>query len=111
MLNGELITQIKQIADDAAMKAEEYSGFLGSAKQVILDNFGQNGLYASYIVLAAIFLFVASKLAKITFSTIKYLIIPSLALAFVGSFFIPYSFAVLLPVTVTICSLFLLFKG
>ena len=111
MLNGETIAQVKQFADDAAIKAEEYSGVLSTAKQFILDTFGQNGLYASYIVLAAVILFVVSKLAKLTFSTIKYLVIPSLALALVGSIFIPYSFAALLPVTVTVCSLFLLFKG
>ena len=111
MLNGELLTQIKSFADDATVKADEYSGIIGSIQQLIVEHFGQNGLYASYIALAAIILFIVSKLAKLTFSTLKYLVIPSLVLAFAGSFFVPYSFISLLPVTVAICSLFLLFKG
>lgn len=111
MLNGDLLTQVKSLADDASLKAEEYSGVIGSVQQLIVEHFGQNGLYASYIALAAVILFVVSKLAKLTFSTVKYLVIPSLVLAFAGSFFIPYSFMALLPVTVTVCSLFLLFRG
>jgi hypothetical protein len=37
--------------------------------------------------------------------------VPALVLAFVGSMVLPYSFAMLLPVTVAGCSLVLLFKG
>jgi hypothetical protein len=111
MLSGELLTQIKSITDDAAAKADEYSGVIGSIQQLIVDNFGQNGLYAAYIALAAVVLFIVSKLAKLTFSTVKYLVLPALVLAFAGSFFVPYSFMALLPVTVTVCSLFLLFRG
>jgi hypothetical protein len=111
MLSGELLAQAKQVAQGAAQKAEEYSGVIGSIQSLIVQYFGQNGLYAAYILLASMILFVASKLARITFSTLKFLIIPSVALAFIGSLFVPYSFPALLPVTVTICSLFLLFKG
>lgn len=111
MSNGDLIAQAKQVAESAASKADEYSGVLGSVQNLIVEYFGQNGLYAAYIVAAAFILFVISKLAKLTFSTIKYLVVPAVALAFVGSFFVPYSFPALLPVTVTVCSLFLLFKG
>ena len=111
MLNGELLTQLKSLADEASVKADEYSGVIGSIQQLIVEHFGQNGLYAAYIALAALILFVVSKLAKLTFSTLKFLILPSLALAFAGSFFVPYSFLALLPVTVAVCSLFLLFRG
>ena len=111
MLNGETISQLKNLADEATVKADEYSGLIGSIQQFILEHFGQSGLYASYIALAAIILFIVSKLAKLTFSTLKYLVLPSLVLAFAGSFFVPYSFLALLPVTVSVCSLFLLFKG
>ncbi len=111
MLNGKLLTQLQSLADDASVKADEYSGVIGSIQQLIVEHFGQNGLYAAYIALAALILFVVSKLAKLTFSTLKFLILPSLALAFAGSFFVPYSFLALLPVTVAVCSLFLLFRG
>ena len=110
-MNGKLLTQLQSLADDASVKADEYSGVIGSIQQLIVEHFGQNGLYAAYIALAALILFVVSKLAKLTFSTLKFLILPSLALAFAGSFFVPYSFLALLPVTVAVCSLFLLFRG
>ncbi|UCD63637.1 MAG: hypothetical protein JSW34_12975 [Candidatus Zixiibacteriota bacterium] len=110
-MNGELLTQARNLANNAAKKADEYSGVIGSIQGVIVEHFGQNGLYAAYIFLAIFILFIFAKLAKITFSTVKWVVVPSVALAFVGSFFVPYSFVALLPVTVTFCSLFLLFKG
>ena len=107
----ELLSQAKQIADDAAVRAEEYSGLLGQARGYILDHFGQTGLYAAYITIAVLVIFVISRIAKLTFSAVKYLVIPAIALAFIASIFLPYSFAVTLPVSVTVCSLILLFKG
>jgi hypothetical protein len=111
MLTPELLAQVKQVADRATVKAEEYSGVIGSAKGYIIDHFGQNGLYAAYVASAVIILFLVSRLAKLTFSAVKFLVIPSLALAFLSSMFLPFSFAAALPVSVTVCSLFLLFKG
>jgi hypothetical protein len=111
MLDGKLVSQIQDISRQAGATAEQYSGVFGSAKGFILENFGQSGLIAAYIAVAALAVFLISRLAKITFSTLKYMIIPAAALAFVGSFFLPYSFFALLPVTVTASSLILLFKG
>ncbi len=107
----ELMNQVKTVVDDATVKADEYSGLLGTARQYILDNFGQTGLIATYIALAVLVLFVVSRVAKLTFSAIKYLVIPSIVLAFLASLVLPFSFAAALPVSVTVCSLFLLFKG
>ena len=111
MLTPDLLSQVKRFTDEATVRAEEYSGVLGSAKGYIIDHFGQNGLYAAYIAAAVIVLFLVSRLAKLTFSAVKYLIIPSLALAFLASLFLPFSFAAALPISVTVCSLFLLFRG
>jgi len=111
MTSAELICQAKEFAETASGKAEEYSGLFESIRAFILDNFGQNGLIASYIAVTAFVLFIVSRIAKITFSTIKYLVLPGVALAFAASFFVPYSFFALLPVTVTLSSLFLLFRG
>ncbi len=107
----EMLNQAQALADKASVKAEEYSGLLGSAREFIVENFGETGLIASYIALAVLVLFVVSRLAKLTFSAVKYLVIPALALAFLASLFLPYSFAAALPVSVTVCSLFLLFRG
>ena len=103
--------QVQQIVESATESADEYSGVIGSIKEMIVSNFGQNGLIAAYIALAALVLFIVSRLAKLTFSTVKYLVLPAVALAFIGTFVLPYSFVAMLPVTVTACSLVLLFKG
>ena len=111
MKSFDLLTQVSAIFDKASSQASEYSGVIGSIKGYIVEHFGTNGLYAAYLVLAIFVIIIVSRLARITFSTLKYLVVPSVALAFLASFFLPYSFAAMLPVTVTFCSLFLLFKG
>jgi|MudIll2142460700_1097286.scaffolds.fasta_scaffold950081_1 hypothetical protein len=84
---------------------------LAPVKQMILDQFGWPGLMATYIAVGVILLLVIWRIAKLTFATVKYLVVPALALAFVVSMVSPYSFAAALPVTVTVCSLILLAKG
>lgn len=108
---SELFSQVQLLADQASVKADEYSGVLGAARQYIVDHFGESGLLATYIALAVLVLFIVSKVAKLTLSAVKYLVIPAVALAFLASILSPYSFAAALPVSVTVCSLFLLFKG
>lgn len=107
----ELLNRVRDLSDQASARVEEYSGVIGSIKGFIMEHFGTNGLYAAYIILLVFALLVVSRLAKITFSTLKYLVVPAIALAFLISLFMPYSFAAMLPVTATFCSLFLLFKG
>jgi hypothetical protein len=106
-----LLSRAQDLADQASVKAEEYSGLFSSAREYILDTFGPNGLLAAYIIAAVLVLVIVSRLAKITFSTAKYLVVPAVALAFVATFFLPYSFLSMLPVTATASSLFFLFKG
>jgi hypothetical protein len=106
-----LASRFEGISAQAKVAADEYSGVLGSVKGQIVEHFGENGLIAAYIVLTVLILVLVSRLTKITFSAFKYLVIPALALAFVGSMMTSYTFAGLLPVTVTACSLLLLFKG
>ena len=110
-IDTNLLTKMQETLSEVTEKADEYTGFLGSIGEMIVQQFGQNGLIAAYIALAALVLLLASRLTKITFSTLKYLVVPAIAIAFVGSYFLPYSFIGLLPVTVTFCSLVLLFKG
>ncbi len=111
MTSSELLTQVSDLTDRASQKADEYAGVLGSTKELIVEHFGDNGLTAAYIALAVLVLFVVSKLVKLSISTMKYLVIPALALAALATFITPFSFFVALPVTVTACSLVLLFKG
>jgi len=111
MISSDLLSQVSNLAESASQKADEYSGVLGSARELILEHFGENGLIAAYIAIAVLALFLISKLVKLSVSALKYLVIPALALAALASFVTPFSFFVALPVTVTACSLVLLFKG
>ena len=107
----ELISQVKEVADRATAQATEYTGVIEQAKGYVVNHFGESGLIAAYIAGGVLLLFVLTRLAKLTLSAVKYLVIPSVALAFLASVFLPLTFAVALPVSVTVCSLFLLFKG
>lgn len=106
-----LLAEAKQIFEQANVSIEHYSGILGQVQRLIVDNFGETGLYAAYISIAAVSLLLVWKLVKLSLSALKYMVVPAVGLAFIGSFFMPYSFSSLLPVTVTGCSLVLLFKG
>lgn len=106
-----LLSQAQELSGKVSERLDEYSGVFGSIKGLIVEHFGQNGLIAAYIVVAVLILVLVSRLVKITFATIKYLVIPAVALAALGTFVLPYSFFLLLPVTVTACSLILLFRG
>lgn len=107
----ELLAQAKALADEAVGHAEEYTTFLAPVQDYIVKTFGENGLIATYIALAVLVLFAITRAAKLTFSAVKYLVIPALALSFLATLFLPITFAAALPVSVTVCSLFLLFKG
>ena len=111
MISTELQNQLSDLADQASVKAEEYTGTLGSFRELIVEHFGENGLIAAYIALGVVGLFIISRVAKIGFSAVKYFVVPAVGLAVVVSFVTPYSFSVTLPITVTLCSLLLLFKG
>lgn len=111
MPHNELLTQMQDMAGRASVSVSEYGTFMSQVQQYILDNFGPKGLYAAYISAAAIGLLLFWKVIKLSFAALKYMVLPAVAIAFVGSFFLPYTFSTLLPVTVTGCSLFLLFKA
>ena len=106
-----LFSEAKNIFDQANVSIQHYSGLLGQVQKMIVDNFGETGLYAAYISLAAVSLLLVWKLIQLSLSALKYMVIPAVGLAVIGAFFMPYSFTSLLPVTATGCSLVLLFKG
>lgn len=84
---------------------------INQAEAFILAQFGQPGVYAAYIAALAIGLFLLVRILKITFAIIKYVVLPSVALAFVGSLILPVTFFYLLPVTVSLSSVYLLIRS
>jgi hypothetical protein len=84
---------------------------LDPIRQFILDHFGQTGLYAAYLLAAAIVLLLAYKLVKFSFQLIFFVALPSLLAAFIATFFLPYSFVYMLPATVSLFTLGLVLRS
>lgn len=80
-------------------------------KAIIESHFGPNGLLAAYIVAGVLLFLLVWKLIQLAFAALKYVVIPSIVLAFLATLFLPYTFATVLPFTVAGCSLLLLFKA
>ncbi len=88
----------------------EHQQILDPIRQLIFDNFGQNGLYAAYLLAGAIVLLLLYKLVKFSFELIFFVALPSLLASFVLTFFLPYSFFYLLPATAAIFTLGLVLR-
>ena len=104
-----LLAQIQtgEIAQTVAVQAQH----LDPIRQYILDHFGQTGLYAAYMLAAAIVLLLVYKLVKFSFQLVFFVALPSLLSAFVLTFFLPYSFVYLLPATVAVFTLGLVLRS
>ncbi|MFZ1684286.1 MAG: hypothetical protein WAU88_09180 [Candidatus Zixiibacteriota bacterium] len=86
-------------------------GLTTDIAQSIQSHFGMPGLAATLVLglTAAILIFI--KLLRIAFDIVRFVAIPSLAVAFLASCFLPYPFAAILPVVVVFFSLGLIFKA
>ena len=96
---------------DIARKVVEQQQALDPIRQFILDNFGQAGLYAAYMLAAAIVLLLAYKLVKFSFQLIFLVALPSVIAAFAATYFLPYSFVYMLPATVALFTLGLVLRS
>lgn len=111
MPNTEMLQRFSDAADRAAARADDVSGWFHSARETILQMFGPNGLIAAYILAGVIAILLLTKIAKLTFSTVKFVVVPALILTFIATTFFDISFEAAAPASATVCSLFLLFKG
>ena len=111
MLLSDLTSFLSGTLDWLTLQTATWSGAIALTKGWILDHFGTNGLIAALVVAGVLAVFIVSQLVRITLAALKYLVVPSIVLAFLASLLLPVSFATALPVTVTACSLLLLVKG
>lgn len=84
---------------------------LDAAKQYIQEQFGTGGVIAATILLVSIVALLLSKLAKAGFNIVRYVVIPSVVVTFIATYFLPYSFGYILPVSVSLFSVVLMIKG
>ena len=111
MFSQETMQQISLWIEQAAVTFGTYSIYIITAKDQILAEFGTPGLAAAVIALGALAIMLIIRLVKLAFAAVIYLVLPSFALAFLATLVLPYPFSAVLPVTVTACSLFLVFKS
>lgn len=107
----ETLSTLAGLFDSFDIKGSSTPALFESLRKEIVERFGEHGLYAAYISCVSIALFALVRILKLTFTILRVVALPSLALAFVGSVFLPMSFLYLLPVTVSISSVWLLFRS
>jgi len=96
---------------EIARTVTEHRAVLDPIRQFIFDNFGQTGLYAAYLLAAAIVLLLAYKLIRFSFHLVFFVALPSVLAAFILTFFLPYSFVYMLPATVAVFTLGLVLRS
>ena len=103
-----LVSNLQSI--DVNRVVTENQGMFESLRQLILDNFGQNGLYAFYMLVGAIVISVIYFLVKFALHLVMYVILPAILSAFVLTFVVPFSFSHLVPATTALFTVGLLFR-
>jgi hypothetical protein len=111
MLHSDLASFLTDTINWLTLQSATWGTTLTTAKAWILDHFGAHGLIAALVVLGVLMVFVVTQLVRLTVATLKYLVVPSIVLAYLATLFLPVTFSAALPVTVTACSLVLLVKG
>jgi hypothetical protein len=106
-----MMDAMSQIYQQAMAQIGEPSALFTSAKIFIEERFGAPGLIASGILLLAIIGLILSKAVKLSFAVVRYVVVPSIAVTFVATYFLPYSFVYILPATVAFFSILLIAKG
>ncbi|MDF1543862.1 MAG: hypothetical protein P1R58_02025 [bacterium] len=102
---------LSNLLDTALALSGQLVSLFGRLATLVAEQFGRTGQLAFYLVLIVITLLAAWKALSLLFSILRYLVIPSVAVAWLGSLFLPYTFTTLLPVSTAGCSLVLLYKA
>lgn len=102
---------IFDILQQAASQVNEPSGLIDVSRQFIEERFGTAGIIAAALLLVSIVGLILGKVTKLSFNLVRFVVIPSVAVTFIATYFLPYSFGYILPVTVAFFSVVLMVKG
>jgi len=102
---------INELLQQAASQIGEPSGLIDIGRQFIEERFGTAGLIAAALLLVSIVALLIGKVTKLSFNLVRFVLIPSVAVTFIATYFLPYSFTYILPVTVAFFSVVLMVKG
>lgn len=84
---------------------------VGTLSTMAGENLGPYGLPAFYLVALVVVFLAVWGIVHFIFKILRYLVLPAVIIALVGSMFLPHSFMTLLPFSAAGCSLILLIKG
>nr|MBN2276907.1 hypothetical protein [candidate division Zixibacteria bacterium] len=102
---------IPELMQTTLTQITQPGGLFDSAKNYVEHEFGTAGLIAAAILLVSIAGLLLSKAVKVSFDIVRYVAVPSVAITFVATYFLPFSFVYILPVTVAFFSIFLIVRG
>ena len=108
---SDLGSTLSGIGDWAAQFFDLSAGPAMQLKSWIVEHFGNNGLIAAIIIAGVLLFYLVIQLIRLAIATLKYLVLPAIALAFLATLILPISFYAALPVTAVLCSIFLIFKA
>ena len=91
--------------------AVDSTGVIAAGKNFIMERFGTPGLVAALILTASVGVLLVSKILKIAFDVLRFVVIPSVVVTFIATYFMPVSFIYILPATVALFSIVLIIKG
>ena len=102
---------IIDILQQATSQINDPSGIIDVGRQFIEERFGTPGIIAAALLLVSIVGLILGKVTKLSFNLVRFVVIPSVAITFIATYFLPYSFVYILPVTVAFFSVVLMVKG
>lgn len=102
---------MNELLQQAVSHLGDPNGVLASARSFVQERFGTPGLIAAGILLISMAGLILSKAVKMSFDIVRFVAVPSVAVTFVATYFLPYSFVYILPVTVAFFSIVLIIKG
>ena len=106
-----MVIEFLQQVSSQISQINEPSGLIDVGRQFIEDKFGTAGVIAAALLLVSIVGLLLAKVTKLSFNLVRFVVIPSVAVTFIATYFLPYSFVYILPVTVAFFSVVLMVKG
>lgn len=103
-LTGMLLAKVKLFLQSAPERVVEAHGYL-------IQNFGQTATMAIYLAAVALGLLALFRSVKFSFDLLRYVVVPTAAVAFLGSLLLPYSVVAIAPFAAIVFSAFLFLKG
>ena len=79
--------------------------------EYLVAQVGQTAAFAIYLALAALVLLALFRSFKFSFDVLRFVVVPTIAIGFVGSLVLPYSFVTIAPFAAIGCSTLLFIRG